>query len=367
MKRTLQNHILDTFSPIGKPYQKEFLVRSIWPTYYFEVDDVLISYEEATTVEQTEFVASGGYRYGFQAQEKDDEIKGKGNSVNYEYRMHDTRLGRFFAVDPLTKEYPFYSPFQFSGNSVIALIELEGLEESLPTYLLASPNTDEHSVIFLGEHSNVKNINGTDYNISTGKPFNENERGTIQYRYYALGDAKENLIDYDGSWDVTNGTLPKGIYLYELRAKRNLDGTLTLGQDGDILPDKRGKNWFGSTYIGPDNPMTNGKPDYRYEAQDLMDQAAKFHDFEYDYYGASGVKGATINFKVISADENLIGVARTVIKYHGDGKTKDPFTGQLISERTQNRAKQVNAAFHFLSSGKRALYNPILWTIELAK
>ena len=30
MKRTLQNHILDTFSPIGKPYQKEFLVRNIY-------------------------------------------------------------------------------------------------------------------------------------------------------------------------------------------------------------------------------------------------------------------------------------------------------------------------------------------------
>ena len=36
------------------------------------------------------------YRYGFQGQERDDEIKGKGNSVNYTYRMHDTRLGRFF-------------------------------------------------------------------------------------------------------------------------------------------------------------------------------------------------------------------------------------------------------------------------------
>jgi RHS repeat-associated protein len=47
------------------------------------------------------------YRYGFQGQEMDDEIKGEGNSVNYKYRMHDPRIGRFFAVDPLTAEYPF--------------------------------------------------------------------------------------------------------------------------------------------------------------------------------------------------------------------------------------------------------------------
>ena len=72
--------------------------------------------------------SSGAYRYGFQGQEKDDEIKGEGNSVNYRYRMHDPRLGRFFSVDPLVKEYPWNSPYAFSENRVIDGIELEGLE-----------------------------------------------------------------------------------------------------------------------------------------------------------------------------------------------------------------------------------------------
>ena len=69
------------------------------------------------------------YRYGFQGQEIDSEIKGKGNSLNYKYRMHDPRVGRFFAVDPLAAEYPHYTPYSFSGNKVIHAIELEGLEE----------------------------------------------------------------------------------------------------------------------------------------------------------------------------------------------------------------------------------------------
>jgi len=43
--------------------------------------------------------------------------------------MHDPRIGRFFAVDPLTAKYPWYTPYQFSGNKVISCIELEGLEE----------------------------------------------------------------------------------------------------------------------------------------------------------------------------------------------------------------------------------------------
>src|SRR5690606_7291848 len=72
--------------------------------------------------------ACSGYRYGFQAQEKDDEVKGKGNSVNYTYRMHDTRLGRFFCTDPIGYKYPHNSPYAFSENRVIDKIELEGLE-----------------------------------------------------------------------------------------------------------------------------------------------------------------------------------------------------------------------------------------------
>ena len=68
---------------------------------------------------------TGDYRYGFQGQEKDE----KTGLINYKYRMHDPRIGRFFAVDPLSYKYPYYSPYQFSGNKLIAWVELEGLEE----------------------------------------------------------------------------------------------------------------------------------------------------------------------------------------------------------------------------------------------
>jgi RHS repeat-associated protein len=71
----------------------------------------------------------GDYRYGFQGQEKDDEVKGEGNSINYKYRMHDPRVGRFFAVDPLASDYPHNSPYAFSENVVINAVELEGLEK----------------------------------------------------------------------------------------------------------------------------------------------------------------------------------------------------------------------------------------------
>jgi len=48
--------------------------------------------------------------------------------LNYKYRMHDPRLGRFFAVDPLTSKYPWNSTYAFSENRVVDKVELEGLE-----------------------------------------------------------------------------------------------------------------------------------------------------------------------------------------------------------------------------------------------
>jgi hypothetical protein len=60
----------------------------------------------------------------------DNEIKGEGNSLNYEFRMHDPRIGRFFAIDPLFKRYPHNSVYAFSENRVIDAIELEGLEQT---------------------------------------------------------------------------------------------------------------------------------------------------------------------------------------------------------------------------------------------
>ena len=70
------------------------------------------------------------YRYGFQGQEKDDEVKGEGNSLNFTYRMYDSRVGRFLSLDPLAPQYPHNSPYTFAENNIIQFIELEGLEKA---------------------------------------------------------------------------------------------------------------------------------------------------------------------------------------------------------------------------------------------
>ena len=73
-------------------------------------------------------VQDSAYRYGFQGQEMDDEIKATGHLFNYTFRMYDPRLGRFLSLDPLSNSFPWNAPYAFSENRVIDAIELEGLE-----------------------------------------------------------------------------------------------------------------------------------------------------------------------------------------------------------------------------------------------
>jgi RHS repeat-associated protein len=65
-------------------------------------------------------------RYGFQGQEEDQELWE--GAVSYKYRVEDARLGRFFSVDPLWKDYPWNSTYAFSENRLLDGVELEGLE-----------------------------------------------------------------------------------------------------------------------------------------------------------------------------------------------------------------------------------------------
>jgi len=62
----------------------------------------------------------GSYRYGFNGMEKDDEMKGNGNSYTTEFRQYDPRLGRWLSIDPEFRAFPWQSPYvAFDNNPII--------------------------------------------------------------------------------------------------------------------------------------------------------------------------------------------------------------------------------------------------------
>jgi RHS repeat-associated protein len=101
--------------------------------------DGIIDYYNADVVSAQDFYpfgfkmpgrqwSNGSYRYGFNGKEEDDEVSGDGNQYDYGMRIYNPRLGRFLSVDPLGFSYPWYTPYQFAGNTPIQAIDLDGGE-----------------------------------------------------------------------------------------------------------------------------------------------------------------------------------------------------------------------------------------------
>ncbi len=104
-------------------------------------------------------------RFGFQGQEVDTELKGEGNSINFQFRCYDPRIGRFFSVDPLSDKYPLYSPYHFSSNQPLHTAEYEGLESEFDLNLPLTPyEVDEGHWKFDPNHLDPNGFKWTDKN-----------------------------------------------------------------------------------------------------------------------------------------------------------------------------------------------------------
>ncbi|GAA0876027.1 hypothetical protein GCM10009118_24370 [Wandonia haliotis] len=70
--------------------------------------------------------SSDSYRYGFNGMEKDDEIYGEGNAIDFGARMYDSRVGRWLSRDAASKVYPNLSPYSFVANSPLIFVDPSG-------------------------------------------------------------------------------------------------------------------------------------------------------------------------------------------------------------------------------------------------
>ena len=71
---------------------------------------------------------SDAYRYGFNGKENDKDISSL-TLYDYGFRIYNPSIGKFLSVDPLTENYPWYSPYHFAGNKPIAFVDMDGRED----------------------------------------------------------------------------------------------------------------------------------------------------------------------------------------------------------------------------------------------
>jgi len=88
-----------------------------------------IPYPFGMTIESRSFV-SEEYRFGFNGKENDKDF-GEGH-VDFGARIYDERNARFLSTDPLSVHFPWSTPYSFSANSPILLIDKNGESPGLP-------------------------------------------------------------------------------------------------------------------------------------------------------------------------------------------------------------------------------------------
>jgi RHS repeat-associated protein len=115
------------------------------------------------------------YRFTFNGMEKDDEVKGNGNHLDYGARILDPRIGKFLSLDPLAKDYPSLSDYAYVANNPIMYIDPDGKK-------IVIPNVADREPILKMINSRAAGVFGI--NDKTGELYVIKKEGSKGYSEY---------------------------------------------------------------------------------------------------------------------------------------------------------------------------------------
>jgi RHS repeat-associated protein len=228
------------------------------------------------------YVQGSNYRYGFNGKENDNDVKGTGNQQDYGMRIYDPRVGRFLSVDPIAKEYPELTQFQFASNSPIENTDLDGEEKAdyRLTYkaLIANPNYSGVTVNDL--RADIKNsypkLEQWKVNISAGWLLED-----AYSKFSGFQKNTETLISNKSTFPWFRKIVPDFI-----------QATQTIGKDGAIITFPYGGYYEAKATTATINLRTSDK---QLEAYFNKLPYAKSNDLEYT---AGDMKSAQLTLVV---------------------------------------------------------------------
>jgi RHS repeat-associated protein len=224
-------------------------------------------------------INSGDYRYGFNGQEKLDEIAGvTGSHLDFGARIYDSRLGKFLSTDPWESKYAWQTPYAYFANSPISTIDWKGFGDTDDKKTSANTSTTEtvHSEkIALNKPKastvNIELVRTTETSNSTIGTFNidngevegyilEEAGGTATEQTTAGSDKRIN----EGTYDVLPYSSTKYPDNYELQ---DVEGrSKILIHVGNTAADTEGCLLCGSTkskdFVGGSSTKYNAVNNY---------------------------------------------------------------------------------------------------------
>lgn len=267
-----------------------------------------------------------------QGQERDDEIKGSGNSVDFGLRVHDPRLGRFLSVDPLAKEFAHNSPYAFSENRVIDGIELEGAEyvhyyvflKNDGKTLIDKVAVEDFRGMSSEQIARTHGMGSTEFYKKYSESFGEKGRG-VQYSYFIEGD-DGRFISGGSRFEKSGELFSHGLYY----------GAGGPSQQGD------------RSYIPAGTPGNSFE--YSESPIDQVDALARIHDMSYDAVGAEDFHSDP---KGLAADIAFVAGLKSYLEQATQEGYKDPYTNKAASREAINSARIAIVAFETIIANKK--------------
>ena len=134
-----------------------------------------------------------GYRYGFNGQEKSDEVNEDGNSYTAEFWQYDARIGRRWNLDP--KPTVGISQYSAFSNNPISFIDIKGDTTGDPCGTCGVKETSGQKAVRIAAVNFARILNG-DYSLALSKEVTDDKITAVQLGYQwvmGTGDNERNF------------------------------------------------------------------------------------------------------------------------------------------------------------------------------
>jgi RHS repeat-associated protein len=275
-------------------------------------------------------------RYKFTAKELDNE-------TSYTYfgaRYYDSDLSSWLSVDPLSDKYPALSPYIYSANNPVVLVDPNGMD----WYDFTDENGNYSQLWREGNAATIV-VNGDTYqNIGTTNTIRINKNVEITYTQNEATSMTFIGIESD-NWEsqITNGT-----NCYEASCQMlNNEGVQTAGRANEVLVTGLGENGRAG------NPTANAQNGFK-----MIDNALEHGDpiiVGVDYQGGSpNYDKMTDHFIVISSKTETLDkgkVTSTTYNYF-DPRTSNPDWGTSPTNTLSIQNNKMVGTYNYYYTNK---------------
>jgi len=137
------------------------------------------------------------------------------------------------SVDPLTKLYPWYTPYQFAGNKPIWAIDLDGLEEYLVTYQYNKKTALTKINITRVQNITTQKLENMHIKFDDGTKNDDSQKALVLANETTIGGdtrSQQNKNSVLPSWDFImrhdkkeiKNAVPFNIAVYDEKEKRDV-------------------------------------------------------------------------------------------------------------------------------------------------